>query len=87
MEGGIKGIPSIHGPRDIGHNRRENRRRSRDFEDTLHGGEPPQPPEEGAENPDPIGDSGLEPRSKPLQKGRLRGRRDDEGRRHVDVLA
>ena len=87
MEGGIIGIPSIHGPRDIAPNRRENRRRSRDFEDTLDGRESPEPPEEGADSPDPIGNSGIGPRPKPLQKGRLPGRRDDEGRRHVDVLA
>ncbi len=87
MDVGLGIIPSIHGPRNIGHDRRENRRRSRDFEDTLDGQDSAELHQEDADNPDTIGETGLEPRPKPLQKGLPTGRRDDQDRGHIDVLA
>ena len=87
MDIGITGIPSIHGPRNIGHDRRKKRRRSHDFEDTLNGRDSTELHQENGERPDPIGDSRLEPLPKPLQKGRSTGREDDGDRRHIDVLA
>ena len=80
-------IPSIHGPRNIGHHRQENRRRSRDFADTLAGQDSAELHQEDADNPDTIGETAVEPRPKPLQKGLPTGRRDDQDRGHIDVLA
>ena len=87
MDVGIGIIPSIHGPRNIGHNRRENRRRSRDFEDTFEEQDSAELHQGDADNPDTIGDTTVDPLPMPLQKGPPTGRRDDQGRRHIDVLA
>ncbi len=87
MDIGIRGIPSIHGPRNIGHDRRKNRRRSRDFEDTLEGRDSAELHQGEADNPDAIGETAVDPQPMPLQKGLPTGRRVEEGRGHIDVLA
>ena len=76
MDDAIRAIPSTRRPLSISHNRRDNRRGGKDFEEALGGQQ---------ETPETPLDENIEGR--PL-KGRLPlGRKDDQGRRHIDVLA
>ena len=82
MDDAIRAIPSIRGPLSISHDRREDRRRGKNFEAALTGG---REEAEQAEAPEP--ELAPLPLAKAL-KGRLPvGRKDDQGRRHIDVLA
>lgn len=77
MDDAIRSIPSIRGPLSISHNRRDNRRRGKDFEKALG---------EESENPEMQLDEDVELRN-PLKRRLPPGRKDDQGGRHIDVLA
>ena len=94
MDDAIRGIPSVYGPRSIGQSGRGSQRRGKGFEEAMKGKDP------GGVAPDPRGaapdrddapgsavQSGLDPVPKGLQDHRPPGRRGDEGRRQIDVLA
>ncbi len=84
MDGEITGLSAIYGPRSIGHNRRDSRQR-KGFEEEMDGKHPGDfDPDEESE---PTAKSALDPASKLLQNHSHVGRRDDQGRRHIDVLA
>ena len=87
MDGAIREIPSVYGPRGIGQNRQGGQRRSRGFEETLEGKNSEGTAPDLDEAPESASGSGLDPVPKPLQDHRPPGRRDDEGRSHIDVLA
>ena len=87
MDGVIRGIPTIHGPRGIGQNRQSGQRRRGGFEETLKGKDSAGVGPELDEAPESASGSGLDPVPKPLQDRRPPGRRNDEGRSHIDVLA
>ncbi len=84
MDGEIRGFSAIYGPRNIGHNRRDGRRRQ-GFEEAMDGKQPGDPSPDEA--PEPTAESALDPLPKRLQDRSPVGRRDDQGRRHIDVLA
>ncbi len=77
MDGTIRSIPSVRGPLSIGHNQKDHRRHGGGFEDAL------------AEQPDerPPEDTEPDEPQKPLKSRLPAGRKDDQGRGHVDVLA
>ena len=83
MDGEITGLSAIYGPRSVGHNRRDSRRR-KGFEEEMDGKHPGDSGPD--EEPESTAKSALDPAS--LLQGRSPvGRRDDQGRRHIDVLA
>lgn len=84
MDDAIRGIPSVRGPLSISHNRRHDGRRGKDFEEAMS---------DRGERAERELDADDTPDSRPevhpkMLKGRLPlGRKDEQGRRHIDVLA
>ncbi len=87
MDGAIRGIPSVYGPRSIGQNGRGNQRRGKGFEEAMEGKDPGGVVPDPDDAPDSAAQSGLDPVPKGLQDHRPPGRRGDEGRRQIDILA
>ena len=94
MDDAFRGIPSVYGPRSIGQSGQGSQRRGKGFEEAMKGKDP------GGVAPDPRGaapdrddapgsavQSGIDPVPKGLQDHRPPGRRGDEGRRQIDILA
>ena len=64
MDGEINGLSPIYGPRNIGYNRRDNRRR-KGFEEAMDGKHPEDSSPD--EEPEPTAKSTLDPAPKLLQ--------------------
>ena len=84
----INSVSSIYGPASIIHPRRDGRGRgNKGFEEAL-GEDPAEREGQGLEEEPPQGaQSTLVPLQKRLQGHVPRGRKDDQGQGHIDVLA